>query len=205
MPSHVLTYLADRCITPDIARRWQLGYVADPVPGHERYQGRLAIPYLSPAGPVGMVFRCLRDHDCKAAKCPKYLAEENNGRRLFGVWSLREDTAMLGMCEGELDTIVACSVVGLPAVGIGGAGNFKAHYRHIFDGYEEVILFQDGDAGGRALAKQVADHLYNLRVVGMPDGHDVSSFVRDSGANALLAKVDLDDEPRRSQALPNTG
>src|SRR3954466_1079197 len=104
--ANVTSYLESRGIGSDTAERWQLGYVETPLPGHEDMVGRLAIPYLTPAGPLCIKFRCVESHDCKGTGCVKYLGEPNENR-LFGVWNFRHDDPVIHICEGELDAVVA--------------------------------------------------------------------------------------------------
>lgn len=177
-------YLASRAITPAMARSWQLGVVREPAQGHESYVGRLAIPYLTPAGPVGIVFRCLRDHDCKASKCPKYLAEEGRYRGLYNVHAFAKPLSKIYITEGELDAVVA-TANGYPAVAIPGAARWEPHWSYLWDGYEQVIVLADGDTAGAALASKIKHEVRQATVVHLPQGHDCSSLVTEQGAEAL--------------------
>lgn len=183
----VAPYLESRGISRDTAERWQLGYVETPLPGHEDFVGRLAIPYLTPAGPLCIKFRCVESHDCKATGCVKYLGEPNESR-LFGVWNFRHDDPVMHICEGELDAIVATQA-GLRAVGVPGATTWQSFWDYLFEGYEEVVLLRDGDSAGREMSNKLAARLPNLRVVKMPEGEDVSSFVQKNGGAALKERI----------------
>lgn len=185
----VAPYLESRGIDVDTAGRWKLGYVAAPLGGHEDYANRLAIPYLTPAGTVSIKFRCVAHADCRSMNCVKYLGEPGESDRLFGVWNFRKDSARIAICEGELDTVVATSVVGIPAVGIPGASKWRKYWDYLFEGYDEVLILRDGDKAGRDMAETVAGRLPNSRVVKMPEGHDVSSYVAESGVDALNERI----------------
>ena len=52
-------YLRDHAIDQAIAIKYELGFVAEPLPGDERFQGMLSIPYLTPAGVQAIKFRSL--------------------------------------------------------------------------------------------------------------------------------------------------
>jgi len=185
----VMSYLESRGIRRDTAERWQLGFVETPLPGHEDFVGRLAIPYLTPAGPLCLKFRCVEPHDCKATGCVKYLGEPNENR-LFGVWNFRHDDPVIHICEGELDAIVATQT-GLRAVGIPGASSWRPYWDHLFEGYDEVVLLRDGDAAGRKMSENLQGRLPNCRTVKMPEGHDVSSFVMANGGDALRERIQV--------------
>lgn len=184
---HVTPYLESRGIWRDTAERWQLGYVETPLPGHEDFVGRLAIPYLTPAGPLCIKFRCVEAHDCKSAGCVKYLGEPNENR-LFGVWNFRHDDLVIHVCEGELDAIVATQA-GVRAVGVPGATQWRPYWDHLFEGYDEVVLLRDGDAAGRKMSETLMGRLPNCRTVRMPEGEDVSSFVLANGGDALRERI----------------
>ena len=184
----VAPYLESRGILPDTAKAWKLGYVADPLPGHEDFKGRLAIPYLSPAGTLGFKFRCVDHDDCKTFDCIKYLGEPGDQPRIFGVWNFRHDTPTMALCEGELDAIVATQV-GVRAVAFPGASHWCDWWAHLFEGYDEVVLLRDGDKAGRAMAETLMGRLPNLRAVGMPEGEDVSSLVAKLGGDALIERM----------------
>lgn len=190
------TYLADRGIPRWLAWEWELGYVDDPDPEHEDMRGRLAIPYVVPrGGPVGMKFRCIRPHDCGEVGHPKYLAHVGMGQRLFGVRALSQPGDTVAITEGELDAIV-CSAegpddVGIPAVAVPGVKGWRDEWRFAFEGFPKVLIFGDGDKAGRAFASMLAERIHGSRAVHMPDGHDVTSFVLEYGADALRERAGL--------------
>lgn len=181
------TYLAGRGLTDDVIGRWQLGYVLDPLPGHERFKNYLSIPYLSKAGTLAVKFRCIRCTE-KCEGHPKYDSEAGIGTYLFGSLSFWRQSPIICVTEGELDAI-ACDVAGLPAVGISGATKWLSHWQYCFEGYEEVIVLADGDKAGDKLASNVTSHVYASREVRFPDGEDVNSFLVAHGPQALREKV----------------
>ena len=183
-----LPYLEARGLSLDVANKWKLGYVLDPLPGHERFKGYLSIPYLTRAGTVAIKFRCIQDHDCKQEKHPKYDSEKNAGTYLFGAMSFWKDSSIICVTEGELDAIAA-DVAGLPAVGISGATKWLSHWQYCFEGYDEVIVLADGDEAGEKLTSNVMGSVHNGREVRFPDGEDVSSFLVKHGPEALRERV----------------
>ena len=62
-----VSYLRGRGITKEAASLFRLGSVVEPSAGHEHAIGRLSIPYITPAGVVGIKFRAIDD------TTPKYL------------------------------------------------------------------------------------------------------------------------------------
>lgn len=191
------TYLADRGIhleldlPLEVGNPWMLGFVDEPDAEHEDMRGRLSIPYLVPrGGPVGMKFRCLREHDCKESGCMKYLSHTGMGQRLFGVDNLSAPGETIGITEGELDAIV-CSDLGIPAVAVPGVKGWRPEWRHLFEGFPRVLIFGDGDKAGRAFAGQLAEQIFGSRAVHMPDGHDVTSFVLAQGGDALRERAGI--------------
>jgi hypothetical protein len=185
------SYLASRGISLEIAAEWRLGVVEDPLPGHEKFKGRLSIPYDTPNGPVAIVFRCIEPHDCKEVHGygSKYLAETGEARHLYNVRALRADSPVLVLCEGELDALVVSALAGLPAVGVPGAKGWKAHYPLLFDGHDEVILAADGDTAGTELAETVRQSVPNSRIVTMPAGLDANSFIVERGPEVFRQYV----------------
>src|SRR5215211_6335378 len=78
----VVDYLDSRGISPEVASRYSLGYVKEALDGHEIYTGRLAIPYLTPTGPVGIRYRRIQDSPDGP---PKYLGDSGASIFLYNV------------------------------------------------------------------------------------------------------------------------
>lgn len=182
--------------------RFQIGYVEDPLPGHEWYRGWLSIPYLrkgpSEDGPfkgwsvAAMKFRCLELHQgaCDDAhpKLGKYMAHPGD-TKLFNTVDLQASDDEIAICEGELDAITA-HLCGIPAVAVAGVKNWKSKYYRLFRGYKTVWIFADGDSYGEGLAKELANKMGDkLTVIKMPDGEDVNSVVQKHGRQALLKGI----------------
>src|SRR5690348_12694648 len=99
-----MPWLEKRGITKAIESSRHLGVVTQPILGHGPATGRLAIPYVTDAGPVAINFRCLKDHDCKAVdKHSKYWKPAGQETRLYGVQSYFTDELTISVTEGELD------------------------------------------------------------------------------------------------------
>lgn len=182
--SPAVEYLESRGLSGASAQRFKIGYVSDPLVGHEKFAGRLAIPYLTRAGVTSIKFRAL-DNETR----PKYLTG-NKGQRLFNPEALFDSRPYVCVCEGELDAIAATQA-GLPAVGIAGVDNWLPYFRRVFDGYEEVFILGDADdkGQGEAFATAFGNLIPNSKTVLMPDGHDVNSFIVEAGESALLDKI----------------
>ncbi|MEU7096031.1 toprim domain-containing protein [Kitasatospora aureofaciens] len=186
-------YLTKRGLSEDNARFFQLGVVAHPFPGHERSAGRLVIPYLNASGGVdGMAFRCIEHEDCKPVHNDKYLWPSGVDRRLFNSRALDDDSPYIAICEGEMDTITAVQA-GIPAVGVPGVKAWQRWWSRCFRGYDTVFVLADADDSGegREMAEKVSSHVQSARVVMMPEGQDVNSFVLANGPDALRARLQL--------------
>lgn len=183
-----LGYLAGRGISREAAATFRLGVVRRPLAGHEHYAGRLAIPYMTPAGVVNLRFRCLQSHDCKEADCPKYLSAEGSGTNLFNVLDLKKDSPFICVAEGEIDTM-SLSLAGLPAVGVPGVKAWQKHFSRCLEDFEVIYAFGDGDSDGGKFSNFLARET-RARPIRMPKGCDVNDVYRTSGAAGLRALID---------------
>lgn len=194
-----IPYLIDRGISLETAHAARLGVVVSPEAGHEIAQGRLCIPYVNKIGVIGLKFRCLQGHDCKAVDCPKYIVPVGQDEYLYGLVDVDEDSDVIHICEGEIDRLIVKQVLGEPAVGIPGATKWggvpTAHWPWHFKGWGRVLCWADGDKAGRDMANRIRKDIANVEVVPIPSGHDVNSVFLELGAEAIrkLAGLEEDD------------
>ncbi|GGP72212.1 toprim domain-containing protein [Streptomyces melanogenes] len=183
-------YLKKRGLSQDSVRYFRLGYVGNPVSGHERYSGLLAIPYINRQGVIAIRFRCIADHDCKTIdKHSKYTREPGDDAKLYNILALTLPVTRLAICEGEIDTITAWQA-GFPAVvGTAGAQNWKPIFNRLISGYVEVITLADGDVAGLKLADVIAEKNEHATTRQMPNKSDVNQYYRDHGQEALREKA----------------
>jgi DNA primase len=177
-------YLRSRGIPLETARLARLGVVAEPEVGHEQYQGRLAIPYVTKSGVVDIRFRSLNP-----AVEPKYMGLTGAETKMYNVLDIERASDFIGVCEGELDTLTMSACVGVPCVGVPGANSWKKHYTRLLADFERVFVFADGDQPGKEFASSLAREL-PVTVVQFPDGEDVNSFYISHGAEAIRQKIE---------------
>lgn len=178
------TYLAERGLTMEQAKRARLGVVLDPVTGHEAYTNRLAIPYLTRSGVVDIRFRSM-DPGIE----PKYMGLTGATTHLYNVGAFFRASSYICICEGEIDTITLDIACGIPAVGVPGVNNWKKHYTRLLSDFDKVFLFADGDNAGNEFGKTLARELGNLVIVHMPEGEDVNSIYRTHGVDFFNEKI----------------
>jgi hypothetical protein len=171
--------------------RFQLGYVDNPLPGHEQYRGCVAIPYVRWShehgwAVVSIRFRCIRDHEHRGHG--KYNTVHGDRPRLYNTKALLEGGGRIAITEGEIDAISA-EACGIPAVGVAGAQSWQPHFREPFVGYREVLILADGDEAGLKFANAVARELPCARIVSMPPGYDVNSVFVQGGRQALEERI----------------
>ena len=181
--AEILPYLQSRGITEQTARMFRLGFVTEPEIGHEPYQGKLAIPYLTPSGVIDIRFRSLNSDGG-----PKYLSRPGASTHIFNINALNQDSDFLAICEGELDTVVATQA-GFTAVGLPGANNWKSFYTRVLADWNKVVLLCDGDNAGREMAKHLSRELDNVFPVFMPEGLDVNDVYLAEGAEGLRKRA----------------
>jgi DNA primase len=164
-----------------------LGAVVHPEESDGISQGKVTIPYLTMSGPVGLRFRALPGMDG-----PKYYAPAGSKLTIFNVNQFTIPKGWIVITEGEIDCITAVQA-GLPAVGLPGVSSWRDYYRLVFDGYERVIILADADdkGQGQGFAEKIAEHVPAPAIFPMPDGHDVNSFVKEHGADALFEHLKI--------------
>lgn len=179
-------YLAARGITREVAVTRRLGYVGEPVVGHESYTGRLALPYLTPSGVVDVRFRRIADDDS-----PKYMSRPGAEINMYGVLAFQTNSDIIAVCEGEFDALVMDELVGVPAIGIPGAQAWRPYYWRAFEDFSKVYIFADGDQPGMDFAKKVATSVEQATIVAMPEGEDVNSMYLSEGPEGLLKRAGI--------------
>lgn len=188
-------YWISRGLNDETAERFQLGYVPRGEEGG--IGGRLAVPYLTPAGPLGVKFRCIRPHNCKDYEHhQKYLADSGAEQFLFNAQTLLTATRVV-LVEGETD-VMSIEQLGVPAVGYPGTGNWTAnqYWRWCFDSVDEVIVVSEGDKAGResgaAITKSLRDAVKGeIRNVELPEKHDSNSLIQAEGPIEFMDRLGL--------------
>ena len=137
------TYLANHGLfdpanpSAKIVQKYQLGVVVNPMPGDERFEGWLSIPYLTRRGVKALRFRNLKDDGPKIGQVKGQSVRLYNPEALFGTH------LEIGIAEGEIDAVAASECLGLPSVGIAGAKQWVAHHRMwapLFKDFERVYI-----------------------------------------------------------------
>lgn len=206
------SYLEPRGIERDAAIGARLGHVCEvddslaslvgSRESAERFVGMMSIPYVTPAGPMALKFRCLGDHedDCKAAGHPKYDSPPSQHPRLYNVRAFQMASDIIAICEGELDALVCTSAVGVPAVGVPGTA-WMDHWPRCFADHAEVLIVVDNDDNvdpqgkrsnpGLKHAKAIHKTLPNARLVLPPLGMDLGEWVLDAGTDTVRRAMGL--------------
>ena len=176
-------YLLSRQLSVEEARVFHLGVVEDPLPGHEAYIGRLAIPYITPSGVVDIRFRAMHNED------PKYMGLVGAKTTMFNTQACFVADRYICVTEGEFDCIMMSVKTMHPTIGIPGANNWKPHYAKILDDFETVIVLADGDAAGLEFGKKISRELGNVNIVSMPEGEDVNSIMIKRGSDWIDERI----------------
>lgn len=185
------SFLEPRGIGRDAAVQARLGRVSVPEPGHERMEGWMSIPYVSPGGVLALKFRCVADHPCKEVGCQRYDAPAGQKTRLYGVHSLHNPNAdTVLVCEGEMDTLVAQSALGVPAVGT-SAGQWLPHWPRCLADYDRVVIVADNDDAGVKHAKKVQSTVPESRIVLPPEGFDLGEWIQRDGVDEVVKGIGL--------------
>ncbi len=180
-----LVALEERGISELVAAEFQLGTVTDPMNGHELYEGWISIPYITAMGHcVGFKFRRLNDGK------PKYGSPTGQKAHLYNVADTLIMSKSIIVCEGELDTVIASGVLGLPAVGIPGVQAWKSHFSKLLSGYDSVFIVgdndvkEDGSNPGQDFSKRVQQEVLNGVIVSLPPNMDINDYYLAYGADA---------------------
>lgn len=177
-----MIYLTKRGITSETAEYFRLGLVDDPAPGHEFNVGRLSIPYITQTGIVQIRFRALPYDGIPGnpEPSPKIKSEAGSGNTIYNVSALHSSNPDVFVCEGEPDTWSAHQA-GLPVIGIPGANAWQEVYGRILR-FRKVCVLADNDDHGEGLKfAETVQHSTRARIVLMPSGHDVNSFLMENG------------------------
>lgn len=167
-----------------------LGLVETPEEGHEFQAGRLSIPYITQTGIVQIRFRALPYSGIPGdpEPSPKYKSEAGAGSTIYNARALMK-VGSITVTEGEIDCISA-NVAGINAIGIPGATSWQSVYGRALRFRKVVILADNDDHGeGMRFAESVQRDVRGARIVLMPKGFDVNSFLIDQGPEALKKMV----------------
>lgn len=179
-------YLARRGITKQAAEAHLLGYVTEDnvAVGHEAFVNRVSIPYITTSGVIDLRFRSISDE-----VTPKYLGRVGAELTLYNPLAFAARSDVIAICEGEIDTITAHSLCGIPAVGLAGVNAWKNFYARAFGDYQRVLVLADGDQPGRELGKKIASQVDQAVVIVMPDGHDVNQTYLNEGPDGIRRRA----------------
>lgn len=178
-------YLLARGIGEEEAATFRLGVVVDPYPGHAKYRGMIAIPYLDRHGkPLSIRFRCIQEHNHRELYHGKYNTLQGEPARCFNIQAIFKAGDELHVTEGEFDAIIL-NKIGLPAVAFPGAHSFKRHHRRMLDGFSRIWVWGDPDDAGAEFINKVCRSLRQAKGLRLRIG-DVTDTYLAGGEEALL-------------------
>lgn len=179
-------YLLARGIDRSTADTFRLGVVSDPHPGHGRYVGWLAIPYLDKNGkPLSVRFRCMETHEHRDFGHGKYMSLTDEPTRVYNVGAIHRADDEINVCEGEFDAMIL-NKLGLPAVAIAGARAWANHHRRMLAGFSRINVWGDPDDAGAEFVQKVTRACRNARGIRLRAG-DVTDTYKNGKAEAIYA------------------
>lgn len=179
------SYLAGRGVSRETAYLCRLGVACEPVAGHERFRNWLSIPYLTDGGVVAMKFRCLDDESDR-----RYDAPGGFKIRLYNARACAQGGDVVLVCEGEMDTLIALSQLGVPAVGTWGT-NWMPHWPRCLADFDRVVVIadhdqkDDGSSPGLKHADKVARSISGAEKVLPPPGLDLGEWIAAEGPDPV--------------------
>ncbi|MGW1040065.1 toprim domain-containing protein [Streptomyces sp. NPDC002547] len=184
-------YLMERGIGREEAVQHRLGIVGDAFPGHEKYRGMLAIPYLDRNGrPLTVRFRCLTKHEHRDYFHGKYNTIKDDIPRMFNVGAVHRAGEEIHVTEGELDAVILTKL-GLHAAAIPGANMWFGRHRRMLAGFGRVWVWSDPDDAGAELTGKITRALRSAKALRLKA--DVTDTYLESGADALLSLIQKED------------
>jgi len=165
----------------------------------DRFKGRLMFPIMNLSGrPIAFGGRTLSEEKDVA----KYINTQqtaiyNKSQVLYGLHLAREQIRRRGEClvvEGYTDLMRLHEGGFSHSVASSGTALTADHARIIRRFCQKVVLVFDGDAAGSHAALRGGDVLLaaglDARVIGLPEGHDPDSFVKEKGPGAFGDLID---------------
>lgn len=187
-------YLKNRCLTSEVIQKFRLGLVENPLPGHEKYRGRIAIPYLTVSGVVDIRFRAVPPGGDPMEKVlgAKILTMPGHVARPYNTMAISRRESFIAITEGEPDTWTA-DMAGIPAVGFPGVKSWEKFYWRMFRYRRVAVLAQmdDKNEEGISFAEKVSTVIPGCVIITAPEGHDWNSFLMESGLEAVRKRVGL--------------
>lgn len=185
-----MAYLMGRGLDAHAVHTSRLGLCSTPLPGHERFDNMICIPYQAPVGVVGLKFRRWAD-----SNGPKYDAPMGQRTRLYNVLALQGATDTIAVAEGEFDALLLTHMVGVPTLGVSGSNNWKSHYPRVLRGFSTILVVtdndekEDGKNPGQDLAARILTDIPHARNVLLPPGMDVNEYYLSEGKDAVLRRL----------------
>lgn len=186
-------WFLSRGLSKETARTFRLGVVRDAFPGHERYEGWVAIPYLDHAGnPKSMRFRCIEEHDHREYGHGKYLSMPDEPARLFNTGAIVRADETIHVTEGEFDAMIL-EQCNLHAVAVPGAQSWRSYFRRMLAGFNRVYVWGDPDDAGADFSRKLTRAMRQAKGVRLRSG-DVSDTYCEGGKAAILALIERESE-----------
>lgn len=184
--NEAIDYLKGRGIDGATAKVFRLGFVADPEDNHDQMVGMLAIPFITPTGVAAIRFRRI------SGEGNKFHQEAGCLSPLFNVRDLHRPEPYIAFCEGEPDTIVMSGLVGVPAIGLAGTGQWKLRgrfYKRLLMDYDKVFVVMDPDKAGRETATAIMKSVPNAVNIILP--FDINDTYLAHGRDYILKELGL--------------
>ncbi len=182
---------------PTTPLTWKgIGRVTLSLAGVTARHGRVRIPYRLANG---------AEHNARLIGGPRCWWERRGLELVpFGLEQLpsaaRAARSVLFIAEGESDALMIRDQVGehdgrtTYAIGLPGAGTWRAEWVSLAARFERVYLVPDADAAGERMARMVLDDVDWARRVCLPTGEDARSVVRAYGVGRFCSFIDQADQ-----------
>lgn len=192
-----LEYVKARGFTGEMVRDFKFGYVGEPLENHDEMVGMLCIPYITPTGVSAVRFRRIKGSG------NKYHQELGTYTPLFNVRDLHRPETYISFQEGEFDTGVMSALVGVPAIGLPGLGQWEKNgrfYVRILQDYDKIFVVMDTDdkGEGQRTAGKIMRALPNAVNIKLP--FDTNDTYLQLGREFILKEMGLWDELSETQS-----